>query len=113
MYLFEQEWPLLTWLPRPPDGASSQGVEQRAVQLLGVALRPCGPPSISTCELSTIASCERLPLASNGKIASEAPCMTSVGTSILNRSSRKSVRPNAVIQSNVPFGEAKDAMSRW
>jgi hypothetical protein len=31
----------------------------------------------------------------------------------LARSSRKSVYENAAMQSSVPFGEAKDAISRW
>ena len=59
-----------------------------------------------------MASWERLPLASNGTTASLSPWMTRVGTVTLATSPRKSVRANAVMQSRVPFGEAKAAMSR-
>ena len=65
-------------------------------------MKPCGAPSITTGVLSAILSCGRLPLTSNGTIASEAPRMTGVGTVTLAKLSRKSVRPNAVFSSRVP-----------
>ncbi len=67
-------------------------------------MKPCGGPSITTGVLPSIVSCGRLPLTSNGTIASESPWMTGVGTVTLAGSSRESVRPNAVMQSiaNVP-----------
>ncbi len=40
-------------------------------------------------------------------MASLSPWITRVGTSTFSRSGRKSVRPNAAMQSSVPFGEAK------
>ncbi len=59
-----------------------------------------------------ISSAERLPLTSNGTIASESPWITRVGTVTLATSARKSVRPIAAMQSMVPFGEANAAISR-
>ena len=59
-----------------------------------------------------MASCERLPLASKGTIASESPWMIKVGTVTFFRSPRKSVRLNALMQSSVPFGDANDPISR-
>ncbi len=53
-------------------------------------------------------SAARWPLTSSGTIASESPWMTSVGTVTFSMSPRKSVRPNASMQSSVPFGEANE-----
>jgi hypothetical protein len=77
-----------------------------------LALTPCGPPSITTSSAPSIDSAERLPDTSKGTTPSLSPWMTRVGTVTLVRSSRKSVRPKAVMQSSVPFGEATFAICR-
>ncbi len=64
-------------------------------------LMPCGPSWMRTTLLPAMASWERLPLASNGTMALEAPWMIRVGTVILARLSRKSVCLKAVMQSRV------------
>src|SRR5713226_6363640 len=51
----------------------------------------CGPPSTGTSVQSAISAGNRAAVASNGRIRSSVPCMTSTGTSILDTSSRKSV----------------------
>src|SRR3954471_4492882 len=51
----------------------------------------CGPPSTGTSVQSAISAGSRAAVASNGRIRSSVPCMTSTGTSMLGRSPRKSV----------------------
>src|SRR5258705_13529547 len=51
----------------------------------------CGPPSTGTSVQSAISAGSRAAVASNGRIRSSVPCMTSTGTSIFDRSGRKSV----------------------
>ena len=51
----------------------------------------CGPPSISMKWMSFTRSGRRRPVASMGRMRSSVPWITSMGTSILGRSARKSV----------------------
>ena len=72
---------------------------------------PWGPPLITWSWAPVIASAVRRPLALKGTVASASPWMTRVGTSILARSSRKSVVAKAMMQPRVPFGEGLEVRS--
>jgi hypothetical protein len=79
-----------------------------------VSAKPCGALSYTFSVAFLIISAASLPVLSNGTIWSLLPWITSVGTSIFAISGRKSVSPNAVTQSMVPFRDASRAMfSVW
>src|SRR5919199_6377536 len=68
----------------------------------------CGPPSTVTSLRSAISPGSRSAVALYGRIRSSVPCTTSVGTSILGRSSRKSVSQVST-QAYVAYGEEPTA----
>jgi hypothetical protein len=72
--------------------SAAEEVQQDGVDLAGVGPgMASGPPSITTSRTSLIRPGSRLPVLSIGRTWSASPWRTSMGTSILGRSSRKSV----------------------